>query len=104
MTTLALNNVRPYGEDVTNILIDVADGVIDAVGRWIAAVVGTGARQVGRILADGRPGWPWWRVTNARGLLPEALRAQAFEQYEAEGTPTRGEGVDLRRAGWVPPF
>lgn len=33
MTTLALNNVRPYGEDVTNILIDVADGVIDAVGE-----------------------------------------------------------------------
>ena len=33
MTTLALNNVRPYGEDETNILIDVADGVIDAVGE-----------------------------------------------------------------------
>lgn len=33
MTTFALNNVRPYGEDVTNILIDVADGVIDAVGE-----------------------------------------------------------------------
>ncbi|MDK8879652.1 dihydroorotase [Corynebacterium sp. MSK008] len=33
MTTLALNNVRPYGEDVTNILIDVSDGVIDAVGE-----------------------------------------------------------------------
>lgn len=33
MTTLALNNVRPYGEDVTNILIDAADGVIDAVGE-----------------------------------------------------------------------
>ncbi|MGX0629731.1 dihydroorotase [Corynebacterium afermentans] len=33
MTTLALNNVRPYGEDVTNILIDVTDGVIDAVGE-----------------------------------------------------------------------
>lgn len=33
MTTLALNNVRPYGEDVTSILIDVNDGVIDAVGE-----------------------------------------------------------------------
>lgn len=31
MSTLALNNVRPYGEDETNILIDVAAGVIDAV-------------------------------------------------------------------------
>nr|WP_272508584.1 dihydroorotase [Corynebacterium pilbarense] len=28
-----MNNVRPYGEDVTNILIDVTDGVIDAVGE-----------------------------------------------------------------------
>ena len=26
MTTLALNNVRPYGEDATNILIDVTRG------------------------------------------------------------------------------
>lgn len=33
MTTLALNNVRPYGEDQTNILIDVADGVIDSMGE-----------------------------------------------------------------------
>ena len=33
MTTLALNNVRPYGEDVTNILIDVAAGVIDSIGE-----------------------------------------------------------------------
>ena len=32
MTTLALNNVRPYGEDATNILIDVARGVIEAIG------------------------------------------------------------------------
>ena len=33
MTTLALNNVRPYGEDETNILIHVEDGVIDAMGE-----------------------------------------------------------------------
>ena len=33
MTTLALNNVRPYGENETNILIDVADGVIDSIGE-----------------------------------------------------------------------
>ena len=32
MTKLALNNVRPYGEDVTSILIDVEDGVIDSIG------------------------------------------------------------------------
>ncbi|MDN8605804.1 dihydroorotase [Corynebacterium ureicelerivorans] len=32
MTTLALNNVRPYGEDATNLLIDVTRGVIEAIG------------------------------------------------------------------------
>ena len=32
MATLALNNVRPYGEDETNILIDVDAGVIDSIG------------------------------------------------------------------------
>ena len=32
MATLALNNVRPYGEDETNILIDVDAGVIESIG------------------------------------------------------------------------
>ena len=32
MTTLALNNVRPYGEDETNLLIDVEAGVIESIG------------------------------------------------------------------------
>ena len=32
MTTLALNNVRPYGEDATNLLINVTRGVIEAIG------------------------------------------------------------------------
>ena len=32
VATLALNNVRPYGEDETNILIDVDAGVIDSIG------------------------------------------------------------------------
>ncbi|WP_420840132.1 dihydroorotase [Corynebacterium meitnerae] len=32
VATLALNNVRPYGEDETNILIDVDAGVIEAIG------------------------------------------------------------------------
>ena len=39
MTTLALNNVRPYGEDVTNILIDVADGVIEIQGDHCDRVI-----------------------------------------------------------------
>lgn len=32
MTTLALNNVRPYGEDVKHVLIDVASGRIAEIG------------------------------------------------------------------------
>ena len=32
MTTLALNNVRPYGEDVKHVLIDVAAGRISVIG------------------------------------------------------------------------
>ena len=32
MTTLALNNVRPYGEDATTLLINVTRGVIEAIG------------------------------------------------------------------------
>ena len=44
-------------ESVAEVVADVPPGRVTTYGA-IAAVVGTGARQVGRILADGRPGWP----------------------------------------------
>ena len=69
----------------------------------IAALVGTGPRQIGRVLATADADWPWWRVTNARGALPDALWERARRHYATEGTPVRDGRVDLGRARWAPP-
>ncbi|UIZ93235.1 dihydroorotase [Corynebacterium sp. CNCTC7651] len=53
MSTLALNNVRPYGEDVTNILIDVDGGVIESIGAEPFADADTVLDCGGNILLPG---------------------------------------------------
>ena len=60
----------------------------------IAAVVGTGARQVGRIMSEGDAAWPWWRVTNASGDHP--LLARALPHWREEGIAVRPNGLGCR--------
>ncbi|RLP11161.1 cysteine methyltransferase [Propionibacterium australiense] len=61
----------------------------------IAALVGTGPRQVGRIMAtDGSP-VPWWRVVNARGTLGPWRRALGHWADEGIGLNPRGDGCAL---------
>ncbi|MCI1789035.1 MAG: MGMT family protein [Actinomyces sp.] len=75
----------------------VPPGQVATYGQ-IGAVVGIGARQVGRILAvEGAP-VPWWRVVNARGRFPSALALRALSEWRREGTPI-DEGVPAVRIG-----
>lgn len=53
----------------------------------IAARVGTGPRQVGRIMATLGHLVPWWRVVRADGTLTVAARARPH--WEAEAIPHR---------------
>lgn len=64
----------------------------------VAELVGTGARQVGRIMATDASDTPWWRVVNASGRLPAHLLAEAREQWLAEGLVTEPDAdrVHLR--------
>lgn len=64
----------------------------------IAAIVGTGPRQVGRVLALYGSGTPWWRVTNARGGLPSHLHDAARRHWVNEGLTFTSEGTFLRLA------
>lgn len=57
-------------------------------------------RMVGRVLAQGAGGEPWWRVVGHDGRLPPGLERQAREHLLADGCPLRGERVDLARARW----
>lgn len=62
----------------------------------VAAAVGTGPRQVGRIMAQWGSEVPWWRVTNAAGQLPEALLLQARRRWQAEGVALLPSGRGCR--------
>lgn len=88
-------------ERVGEAVHDIPPGRVMTYGD-VGALVGLGPRQVGRVMASGLGDLPWWRVTNAQGLLPEHLRGEAFGQYEREGTPVRGERVRLSVARWWP--
>lgn len=73
----------------------VADALAERSGR-------TSPRLVGSILARHGGGVPWHRVVTSSGRLPPGHELQARARLLAEGTPLRGDGVDLRAAGWSP--
>lgn len=67
----------------------------------IAALVGTGPRQVGRVMSRAGGEVAWWRVTNARGELPAHLREEATRRWREEGIGVRPGGsarIDAYRA------
>ena len=62
----------------------------------IAALVGTGPRQVGSIMRLYGSNVTWWRVTNASGDLPSHLRQRAFEIWPTEGITVKPNGRGCR--------
>ncbi|MFK5634952.1 MULTISPECIES: MGMT family protein [unclassified Ornithinimicrobium] len=64
----------------------------------LAALVGTGPRQVGAVLRDWGSGVAWWRVTNRDGDLPGELLGRASTHWEAEGIGLRATGRGCRFA------
>ena len=65
----------------------------------LAELLGRGGpRQVGQVMARYGAAVPWWRVVRADGRPARGLEEQALARLRAEGTPLRGERVDLVRA------
>lgn len=62
----------------------------------VAALVGTGPRVVGRVLARYGSDVAWWRVTNAAGRLPEALLREAAARWRAEAIEVNVAGTGCR--------
>ncbi|ASW53500.1 MGMT family protein [Plantactinospora sp. KBS50] len=73
----------------------VADALAERSGRESARLVGT-------IMARHGGGVPWHRVVNSAGRLPPGHEGRARRLLLAEGTPLRGDRVDMARAGWTP--
>lgn len=73
----------------------IAEALADRSGR-------SSPRRVGTIMALHGGGVPWHRVVAADGRLVPGNEVEARRRHAAEGTPMRGDKVDLRRAAWHP--
>lgn len=91
--------MTPLADRVRRIVEEIPPGRALTYGD-IADLLGTGARQVGRVMASLEPGAPWWRVVNAQGRLPSWLVDEARESWRVEEMPLGADGdrVALARA------
>lgn len=92
---------------------EFADAVLDLVERIppgrvmsygaIADYLGRGGpRQVGTVMARYGGPVPWHRVVAANGRVVPGHEREALRRLRAEGTPLRGDRVDIRAAAWYP--
>jgi alkylated DNA nucleotide flippase Atl1 len=89
-----------FAERVLDVVERIPPGRVMAYGD-VAEYLGEGGpRQVGRVMALWGGGVPWWRVIRADGSPPVCHEQSAMQEYRAEGTPLRGERVDMRHARW----
>lgn len=87
-----------YVEAVLQVVESIPPGRVLAYGQ-VADLVGRGGpRQVGRVLRLHGGGVPWWRVVTATGRTPPGSEGRALDHLRAEGTPLRGDHVDVRAA------
>lgn len=64
----------------------------------LAAIVGTGPRQVGSVISRWGSDVCWWRITNSSGDLPAHLRGEAFRHWDEEGIAVKPNGLGCRIA------
>jgi alkylated DNA nucleotide flippase Atl1 len=89
-----------FAERVLDVVERIPPGRVMAYGDISEYLGEGGPRQVGRVMALWGGGVPWWRVIRSDGSLPMSHVDGARRHYEAEGTPLRGERVDMRLARW----
>jgi alkylated DNA nucleotide flippase Atl1 len=91
-----------YVESVLTVVERIPAGRVMTYGA-IAEFLGAGGpRQVGTVMARYGGGVPWHRVVNASGRVVPGHEQEALRRLHAEGTPLRGDRVDLRTAAWWP--
>ncbi|WP_432980521.1 MGMT family protein [Dactylosporangium sp. CA-233914] len=91
-----------YTELVLQVVERIPAGRVMSYGA-IAEYLGRGGpRQVGTVMALHGGGVPWHRVVAANGRLVPGHEVEALRRHRGEGTPLRGDKVDMRRAAWWP--
>ena len=90
-----LDELRPL---VLEALGTVGPGEVVTYGELAVEAGAPGqSRLVGRILGEGHPDVPWWRVVNASGRLVPGHEREQRRRLTAEGVEVTDRGVRMRR-------
>ncbi|GIJ44620.1 hypothetical protein Val02_15060 [Virgisporangium aliadipatigenens] len=91
-----------YVESVLTVVERIPPGRVMTYGA-IAEYLGRGGpRQVGTVMARYGGGVPWHRVVAANGRVVPGHEEEALQRLRSEGTPLRGDRVDVHLAEWWP--
>jgi len=91
-----------FTEDVLDLVERIPPGRVMSYGA-IAEYLGRGGpRQVGAVMSHHGGSVPWHRVVAANGRLVPGHEQEALRRHRAEGTPLRGDHVNMRTAAWYP--
>ena len=94
--------MNDYAEEVLSVVERIPPGRVMTYGA-IAEYIGSGGpRQVGAVMSHYGGPVPWHRVVNASGRVVPGHEQEALRRLRDEGTPMRGDRVDLRTAIWWP--
>jgi methylated-DNA-protein-cysteine methyltransferase related protein len=100
-------DAEEYVEAVLSLVERIPPGRVmsyGAIAEVLAPVAGRASpRRVGTIMAQYGGTVPWHRVVAADGRLVPGHEVRARRLHAAEGTPMRGDKVDMRAAAWHPP-
>jgi alkylated DNA nucleotide flippase Atl1 len=91
-----------FADRVLDVVEQIPPGRVMSYGD-IAEYLGDGGpRQVGRVMSLWGGSVPWHRVVRADGTPPLCHDGEAHARHRAEGTPMRGDRIDMPRARWTP--
>lgn len=89
-----------FAQRVLDLVDAIPAGKVLAYGD-IAEYLGEGGpRQVGSVMSTWGGAVSWHRVVHADGTPALAHDGEAIRRLHADGTPMRGERVDMRVARW----
>jgi methylated-DNA-protein-cysteine methyltransferase related protein len=99
-------DAEEYVEAVLSLVERIPPGRVmsyGAIAEVLAPVAGRSSpRRVGTIMAQYGGAVPWHRVVAADGRLVPGHEVRARRLHAEEGTPMRGDKVDMRAAAWYP--
>lgn len=95
-----------YVEEVLSLVERIPEGRVmsyGAIAEYLRDIAGmASARRVGTIMALHGAAVPWHRVVAANGRVVPGHEREALRRLRAEGTPLRGDRVEMRSATWWP--